>query len=596
MIIVNISYAGEEANTLRKTIWFLIFGITLWIGWVHSVKADNHHSMNDLNILVVFSSKNNEYDDHQRMLDMLLGHYTHNIRFVPSSSVQKRDIEQIDCLVYYGQEKELLPKSFLEMIATYDQKFIAIGHNVDQLESHFDFLTQIPSDVIVDRARLNTDSIKELSFTSQYMLNMEVVKKERVDIVISGKKDHREYPLLLKKGRNYYFASDFLKHSFAILFGEALLNIFQEDTDLMKHPGYIRLEDIHPLVDPDKLMEIAQVLVEKEIPYMIAVIPIYTNPDTKKQYRFSDSPKLLKVLRFMQDNGGSVVLHGYTHQFRLSETGEGFEFWDVEYNMPIYHGPEDKVIILEEKDFDRLGEYEQYVKEQQDFERKYIKDRLTAGIHELVNYGLYPLAFEAPHYTMSQHGYKVASGFFSTYVGQVQLSDEDWEIMTTAPYITKPTFLHGMNLLPETIGYVEPDDPFAIEKMLDKASDYKFVSNGIISGFYHPYLGVDRFIELLENLEQIPNIEWIDLKQIDNEVQTDLVVLKSHNGEVSVDIHHIKLLMSSINFFYFHLKNIISKILWCIAGIGILAILNFTYHIFRNHHGKHRIIRGDSIG
>ena len=30
----------------------------------------------------------------------------------------------------------------------------------------------------------------------------------------------------------------------------------------------------------------------------------------------------------MQDDA-AIIMHGYTHQFYDSETGEGFEFWDV---------------------------------------------------------------------------------------------------------------------------------------------------------------------------------------------------------------------------------------------------------------------------
>ena len=90
----------------------------------------------------------------------------------------------------------------------------------------------------------------------------------------------------------------------------------------------------------------------------------------------------------------------------------------------------------------------------ENYEKEYIETKITSGIHELVKYGLYPLAFEAPHYTMSQNGYKILSEHFSTYVGQVQLSDKDWEIMDTALYSTSPTFFNGMQLLPETMGYV----------------------------------------------------------------------------------------------------------------------------------------------
>src|SRR5690606_16106585 len=100
------------------------------------------------------------------------------------------------------------------------------------------------------------------------------------------------------------------------------------------------------------------------------------------------------------------------------------------------------------------------------------------------------------HYTMSQNGYEVVSDYFTTYVGQVQLSDKDWEIMKTSPHISSPSFLHGMTLLPETLGYVEPDNRDAINEMIQNAEDYMFVRDGMVAGFYHPYLGVDRFKEL----------------------------------------------------------------------------------------------------
>ena len=69
------------------------------------------------------------------------------------------------------------------------------------------------------------------------------------------------------------------------------------------HPGYIRLEDVHPLVDPEPVREIAKILKEKNIPYMVAVIPIYTDPESGEKHTFADSPELLKTLKEMQKDG-----------------------------------------------------------------------------------------------------------------------------------------------------------------------------------------------------------------------------------------------------------------------------------------------------
>ncbi len=550
---------------------------------------------NNPKVLVVFSSKSGEVDEHQRMLDMLLGHFTDNIIFKASSQVNEDDLDKVDYLFYYGQQKEVLPRALVDIISNYEGTMVSIGYNADQFEERFAFVEWLSTNAVIEQVTLPNLG-KNFPFNPQLIINTNLAVDYETETLLLGKNKNQRFPMFVKNQNNYYFASSLLKPPFSLVFAEVLHEVFVEEplTNFGEHPGYIRLEDVHPMVDPKEVMAIAEILSEKNIPYMVAVIPVYTNPETKKQYHFSDFPELLKALKFMQDNGGSIVLHGYTHQFRLSETGEGFEFWDVEHNMPIYHEQDAEVIIKIKEDFDTEEEYQQYLSSQKAYERNYIEGRLTRGIQELANYGLYPLAFEAPHYTMSQHGYQVASEYFTTYVGQTQLSDHDWEIMTASPYITHPTFLHGMKLLPETIGYVKPEDPQAIEKMVQSAEDYKFVRNGMVAGFFHPYLGVELFNEFIEEIEKIPDVTWIDLKQIDNRVHTDYVDIRSEEGEIIVDINHSGLFMSSWGYLNYHLKVILTRVLWCLAGIGGLAILTFIFYVIIN--SKDRAKRGDQVG
>src|SRR5699024_10415655 len=316
----------------------------------------------------------------------------------------------------------------------------------------------------------------------------ETVLDEGAEVLVEGDGDEGKYPLIMRNDKNYYLAADSFDRPYSIYFSQVLNTFFDVET-IDKTPSYIRLEDVHPLSDPNRLMAAAEELKRRDIPYMIAVIPVYTDPESGRRYHFEDQREVLKVLKYMQNNGGSVVLHGYTHQFRDSETGEGFEFWDVENQMPIYHGSEDEVTQLAEDDFESPEKYEAHQTKNKEYERKYIEERITRGVQELANYGLYPLAFEAPHYTMSQNGYQVVSDYFSTYVGQVQLSDEDWEIMDTTPYATQPTMLNGMLLLPETIGYVQPEAEEPVKDMMESAEYYQLLKGGMIGAFYHPYLG-----------------------------------------------------------------------------------------------------------
>jgi len=396
------------------------------------------------------------------------------------------------------------------------------------------------------------------------------------------KNDEATYPILVQNENHYYFAIDNIAVQETIFIGEVLHDMFGAEEDSASRPGYLRLEDIHPLVDPAPLKEIAEILKEKNIPYMIAVIPVYTNPETGEEHHFSDSPALLKVLKQMQKDGGSIVLHGYTHQYRSSETGEGFEFWDVENNRPVYSPSDTEYEMKKQSDFKTLEEYERYLESLKEFERGYIRQKLTRGIQELVNYGLHPLAFEAPHYTMSQNGYQVVSEFFSTYVGQIQLSDEDWEIMNTTPYISTPSFLNGMELLPETLGFMEEDNPNAINEIQAKSEMIQLTEHGIAAAFYHPYLGSEGLYEVINEMEKIPNLAWIDLKEREISVKAENVSIYTANGEVITDVKNGALLMTSWDFPMYHINEFFKMVIWGMAilgGIAVLSFIMFTVHL-----------------
>ncbi len=529
-------------------------------------------------VLVVYSSSSEDIDEHQRMLDMLLGHFTDEIIFKHSHSLQEADLVGVTHVFYFGQVRERLPEYTTRVLQKFNGVFTVIGHNAAQFK-RMSFVKQAGKGVYSKVTWSDGDEDKTLRVRRQSLLQVEEPEETSVLVKASHGEEH-QYPLLIKKEQNYYLAVPSLEEPVSLILADTLHDIFQTNGPY-ETTGYLRLEDVHPLADPKKLREIADILMERNIPYMIAVIPVYTNEDTKEQHFLSDYPEVLEALSYMQDNGGSIVMHGYTHQFRDDETGEGFEFWDVENNMPIYHGPTDEVVKKTKADFPDAKAYNDYREDQKAFEKDYIDEKLTRGIQELANYGLYPLAFEAPHYTMSQNGYAVTSDYFSTYVGQVQLSDEDWETMSGVPYVTKPTFFKGMELLPETIGYVDPDDPNAIEKMIKRAKEHLLVRDGMVAGFYHPFLGTEKLMELLDELEKLPPIEWIDLKERENVIQAENVEIASEKGEVLAAIDKRGLVSTSWDFPLYHVKTFVTKSIWGIVGAGSLAICLFLFYALR---------------
>lgn len=558
----------NSRGKISKGLIFLLVAITFFL----YVPDGSAEEKDEPKVLVIYTSKDGEIDEYQRSLDMLISHFTNDVTFISSNNVTKNDLASVTHLFYYGQIAEQLPYIFNTLFDDYEGTFVAIGYNSEKLGDKFIFVNPLQEQVI-DQLTLTSSKIT-MDITGRYIIGINPTAG--TEIILEGKKTEETstYPVMIKNQFQYYYAVDDMYFQESILFGEVLHDIFQTYHDAT-HPAYIRLEDVHPLVDPANVRDIANVLKEKNIPYMVAVIPVYTNPETGKKHHFSDSPELLKVLKDMQKDGGSIVLHGYTHQFRGSETGEGFEFWDVERNTPIYAAADEPFTLLKESDFDTKEAYESYLNKLKEYEREYIEKKLTRGIQELVNYGLYPLAFEAPHYTMSQNGYQVVSEYFSTYVGHIQLSDHDWEIMGSTPYITSPSFLNGMQLLPETMGYVREGDSQAIPNMMEKAEQIHLTKDGMLAAFYHPYLGVAGFKELIEQLEKLPNMSWIDLKQMDIWVGADKVQIHTENDEIKVDIDRSGLLLSSIDFPLYHFMKFIKFVVWGMAILGGVAVIVF---------------------
>lgn len=553
----------------------LSFFIIILFSYEASVQAEVKE---EDRVLVIYSSIDGEMDEYQRTLDLLIGHFTRDITFKSSKEVKNEDLVGVTHLFYYGQVVEKLPPSFLKLFDNYTGYFIALGYNSEQLGDQFEFINPL-HEKVVEQLYFTNNLEKTWAIVPEYIIEIALV--EGTEVLVEGKQqgETTTYPVLVKNNHNYYLAIDNLNGQKKMVLGEILHEIFQVNHQEAR-PAYIRLEDIHPLVDPENVKAITNVLKEKNIPFMMAVIPVYTNPETGQQYHFSDSPKLLKVLKEAQGNGGSVVLHGYTHQFRQSETGEGFEFWDVENNTPIYAEADENFVLRTEDEFADKKAYESYLEELKKFETEYTKAKITMGIQELTNYGLYPLAFEAPHYTMSQNGYKIVSAHFSTYVGQIQLSDQDWEIMDETPYITTPSFLNGMALLPETMGYVRPDDSQAIQKMMEKAESYGVTNDGVLGAFYHPYLGVEQFLELIEKMEKLPNISWVNLQEMDIWVEADNIEILTENGEIVTKIKQTGLLLSSIDYPIYHLHRWVEIVIWVIAIIGGMAVVTFIGFTF----------------
>lgn len=512
------------ADQMKKCI-ILLFSVLLLIPIHTSAQTPSKPK-----VLVLYSTQDDKITNNIQILNTQLGHFTNDITTKSLKRVNEiTNSSSYTHIVYIGEQKEEFPIETKQLLENFSGPVLVLGQNVEQLSNRFSFITLKADDIRVNKIEYPSNKLKNTLEEERLVQSFDTNGTVLANALSSNSKS----PLIVRHETSYYVATSNLFNWMSHYVGEMLFSYFGQKPTTNKVETYLRLEDVHPAADTNQLKEIAELLKEKKIPYMITVIPVYTDPDTGKTLHLKDKPELVDLLRSMQDDGAAIIMHGYTHQFYDSETGEGFEFWDVKTDQPIRQPKHEKPKTKD--DFPNIEAYNAYVKKGEEFEEKYTTEHIEKGIQELVDAKLYPVAFEAPHYTMSQKGYEILSKYFSTYVGQLQLSDTTWKSMHSPAYRSTPSFLHGMKLMPETVGFIEEDKPQAIAKMKANAVSVAKLSDGVIGAFYHPYLGVKPLKEVLKDLESIPNIEWIDLQKEANEVKMQDIHITTNKDGIHVE-------------------------------------------------------------
>lgn len=121
---------------------------------------------------------------------------------------------------------------------------------------------------------------------------------------------------------NYYVPCYKEEGSAAVLMG-AVMRQMLEYTKSGK--TYFAIDEVYTFSDLEKLCHFADVLYENGIPFLVRIMPIYENLDYPAFKRFT------QVLRYMQSQGGTIVLHEplieeyYTEVEPLTDKMEGLK-------------------------------------------------------------------------------------------------------------------------------------------------------------------------------------------------------------------------------------------------------------------------------
>ncbi len=228
----------------------------------------------------------------------------------------------------------------------------------------------------------------------------------------------------------------------------------------------VRLEDIHALTEAKHLLSVTSFLKDEDVPFTLALIPIYANEDGPKIHISWNSDFRLKVKRALLD-GGELVLHGATHQYD-GETARDFEFWDEENDTPI-------------------GDSE------------YALQRVADALIEIEFSELRPylIGWETPHYKASDEAYSVFEEYF-----RLLYEHSYWRFyLHLLPY---PVQRENALYVPTNLYYVRGEDPQSdVDRILEEARLLAGLQHGAIASFfYHPSLGLEHLEEILWGLQE----------------------------------------------------------------------------------------------
>lgn len=273
-----------------------------------------------------------------------------------------------------------------------------------------------------------------------------------------------------------------------------------------RHRALVRIEDVGPDADPQELTTIAQELSNRSVPFAVAVYPRYEDPHgvynngVPEAYDLASKPAVVQALKFMQSKGGTLLMHGYTHQFEdlinpyNGVSAEDFEFYTAHVDANdsvIYDGPVP-------------GDSEAWM-----------ANRIALSEAAFVAAGLaVPTIFEFPHYAGSVPDYMVVHERFGIrydrglyFPGNLSQQPIDYSRLAGQffPYPVKD--IYGSVIIPENIGNIEPE-PFNNHParlpgdLLAAGQANLVVRDGFASFFYHPYLGHSMLLQVVDGLIQ----------------------------------------------------------------------------------------------
>ena len=399
-----------------------------------------------------------------KQIASLLGHFKTNVSFMQldDESVSLNTPESLDYIFYIGVDPQFeIPNPVLNELEHFPGDICWINYGLDlflKFNGRDRFGLQM--DGMMHDSLYQTVHYKgyTLPRVDPSYVHITVTDSSRCRTVVKMSGESNDLPYVVKSGNLWYIAD--LPTAFVveggrhIVISDLLHDILHED-HVPKKIAMVRIEDVHPLTDVESLSQVIKYLKSQHVLFSIGVVPFYLDPESNVTSTMQDNPKFVELLHEAQRSGGSIVMHGSTHQFRGESTAD-YEFWD---------GMTEEMLFSDSKE--------------------YVRQKLNSGLRAFQENGIYPITWETPHYAASQMDYGVINSFFSSAYERrqtVNLHGSDQLL----PYLIY-NHTAGGKVLPENLGYIPLEDPNPAP-MLRAAENNLAVRDGVASFFFHTFV------------------------------------------------------------------------------------------------------------
>ena len=269
------------------------------------------------------------------------------------------------------------------------------------------------------------------------------------------------------------------------------------------HEALVRIEDISGESNPTDLTAYAAYLKGQGVPFSVATIPDYLDPNgfynngVPVSETLAQSPKMVSALKTAVADGGTLVQHGYTHQYSnvanpfSGVTGDDFEFYRAQcsttstapYN---FVAPcTDANFVIEEGPLPNDSQ-------------SWAAGRVTTGRALFKAAGLpTPTIWTTPHYAASAPDYAGINQVYPTrYEEEIFFGGELTGGAINYSHVFGQFFpyevhdLYGSTIIPENLGDYEPvaaygNPPRLAQDIINEAQQNLVVTQGVASFFIH---------------------------------------------------------------------------------------------------------------